>query len=273
MFRWKKNSADPENILKVKEERKGSKIYLPSQFALFSGKDRTRLARESQIQESFKKLSNYQCYGDKTGYDAHMMFPVKEIYALPHTFKDGASKNSRWSCMSLVAEMEDGNTYPTTAALDPYFRAPVLGKYIDESEEEESEEEIGRGLQRPRRIAFSLKNGIRNPGKANEVSEELLQNSWRPEDEGRNILSMYEFRYFFARHSTKGIDRLRIPVNDISEEYLTEIILDLLKGTQGPYEIPQAMQRNNKEELLGKILSCYGFPEESWNESIWLMCS
>ena len=33
------------------------------------------------------------------------------------------------------------------------------------------------------------------------------------------------------------------------------------------------MQRNNKEELLGKILSCYGFPEESWKESIWLMCS
>ena len=45
-------------------------------------------------------------------------------------------KNSRRSCMSLVAKMEDGNIYPTTAALDPFFRAPVLGKYLEECEEE-----------------------------------------------------------------------------------------------------------------------------------------
>ena len=274
MFRWGKSSADPEKILKIKEEGRGNKIYLPSKYGLFSSNDRTRLARESQIQTTFKKLSDMQCYGYKTGNNAQLMFPVKELYAWPHTYKSGASKNSRRSCMSLVAKMEDGNTYPTTAALDPFFRAPVLGKYLEEcEEEEESEEEIARGLPRPRRIGFALKAGIRNPGRANEVTEEIIKNNWRPEDEGRNILSMYEFTYFFARHSTKGIDRLRIPVKAITADYLTEIIIDLLKGTKGPYELPQGMTRDDKEELLGKILSCYGFPEESWTENIWLMCS
>ena len=80
--------------------------------------------------------------------------------------------------MSLVAKTEYGNTYPTTAALDPFFRAPVLGKYLEEcEEEEESEKEIGRGLPKPRRIGFALKTGIKNPGRANEVTEEIIKNN------------------------------------------------------------------------------------------------
>ena len=42
-----------------------------------------------------------------------------------------APKESRRSTMSIIAKMEDGTYYPTTAAIDPFFRAPQLGEYED----------------------------------------------------------------------------------------------------------------------------------------------
>ena len=263
--------VSPEDALKIKdyEDNNHTSSYLPLDKFLFSEKDDTRLTREKCVRDQLQTLSNYHP-GPQYKSTAQMLFPVKEIYALPKSYKSAASKNSRRSCMSLVAKMADNNIYPTTAALDPYFRSAVLGKYIDANEEEDdSSEEIPRGLHRPRGL-FHLKPELRTPGLINQVTEESY-GEWKADMEGRNVVSVLEYGLLKERFSK--LELVQIPMEEISDSELTDIILELLKNTTGPYQLPQDKSRAEKEEIMGKLLSCLKFPEKAWSQAIWLCCS
>ena len=274
--KFKRNKVDeyvsPEDALRIKdyEDNNHTSSYLPLDRNLFSEKDNSRSRREKCIKEQMKTLSSYHP-GPQYKNTAQMLFPVKEIYALPQSYKSAASKNSRRSCMSLVAKMADNNIYPTTAALDPYFRSAVLGKYIDATdvEEDDSSEEIPRGLPKPRGI-FHLKPELRTPGLINQVTEESYS-EWKADMEGRNVVSVLE--YGFLKNRFSQMEMVQIPMEEISDSELTDIILELLKNTTGPYQLPQGKTRTEKEQIMGKLLSCLKFPEKAWSQTIWLCCS
>ena len=122
-----------------------SRLFFPSQEDLFKENNRNKM-RELILRSKLDLCSRYGAREDDDKNRA--LWPVKQLFALPYSFQCMAPKDSRRSTMCLVAEMKDGNVYPTTSAIDPYFRAPILGKfedYYEFEEEEESSEEIGRG--------------------------------------------------------------------------------------------------------------------------------
>ena len=157
---------------------------------------------------------------------------VKELMALPNSYNPDAPASSKLSTMKVVCKLQDGITYPTNIVIDPYHRAPVLGDFEDSSLniEEESSEEMPRlpGVSRAQRKEFILKRSIKKAGHANQVSSDILE-TWRPEDEGRTIISMVE--YGFLRTRFVDLELLKIPITDINDEYLTLLLETMLTHT------------------------------------------
>ena len=255
----------------VEEDRPDQRILIPTIKQIFSPKDGTRLNLEALRQQHLSLLSRYE---PSSRFDKDKNFvccPVNQLYALTESYKPDAPKNSRRSCMSLIAKLNDGNFYPTTAAIDPYFRAPLLGKYDEgniEIKEIESEEELPRGLPKPSRRVFLMKKGMNKPGTIVNFPIETFS-KWLAEQEGRNVISLLEYASLKNRFSELKL--LRIPLRELDDQQLTNIVLEVLKNTTGPYQLPADKSRSEKEHILGKIISSLGFQEASWAESIWIV--
>ena len=250
------------DALKIKQGGPANSIFLPSRKNTFSGNDTTKLSREAEIQSNLKALTEYQLSTNTES--THLLCPVKEWYGIPHTFKAGASKDSRRSTMALAARLGDGHIYPTSCAVDPYFRAPMLK--IEEEEVDNEEIEMPRGLSRPQRKQFYLQPGMRCPGKINQTSREVALSTWYAEKEGRNVVSLLEYGILQGRYDT--LEAYLIPLTDINDEFLDTIVHDVLLNTTGPYTLPTGMTRENKLTVLEKLLQVLGFAADEWKTAI-----
>ena len=172
--------------------------------------------------------------------------------------------------MSIVAKMEDGTYYPTTAAIDPFFRAPQLGTYEDlyhnayqgSAQSTESEEELPRSNRRSRRSTFELQDKITKPGSW------LAHKNTEPWKEGRNVLNLSESRYLMADKNQGKMAHLLVPWENLSDEMVKKIATQMMLNTKGPYELPTGLSRPETEQVLGKLLAILGFKESAWVDGI-----
>ena len=278
LSRWKKqkpkqqilHSSDAVRL--EQDEIQERRILLPAKDVLFKPNDSSLLNLTTLRQQHLRNIASYVSPEDTKNTKNFVVCPVKELMAIPMSYRPEAPKDSRYSTMNVACTLKDGRTYPTNMVIDPYYRAPVLGKYEDITPliEEESSEELPRMLTtRSKEAMFTLREGLIKAGHVNQVSNDDMM-TWRAEEEGRTILSMIE--YGVLRTRIPNLQLLKVPVEDIEDKELTEIITTMLTNTTGPYQLMENMSRNDKIQTAGKILSCLGFPEESWKSHLWLVC-
>ena len=279
MFRLLKPSEKPLEKSKQKEhgsftvpglkidqfefpEADDSKILLPRTPYMFSQNDLGRLKREKNIQRRLGQMHAVRRIGDANGENSHILWPVKQLYAVPNSFSPSAPKTSRRSIMNFVASMPDGRFYPTTCGIDPYYRAPLLGEYEDNAVrfEEESEEELPRGSGRPNRGQFQMRDGMTKPGHNHGYG--YLSPS--AHTEGRNIMTLDESKKF----TNKSLVHLLIPMSKLEKKTLERIATEMLLNTKGPFELARELSRPQIEKVIGNLLSCFGFEESAWEDGV-----
>ena len=275
------NKEDPkrldirENVISVKSHDP-AKIYCAPGNQLFSTRDLNKNDREALIQSRLRTCAGVYVQNDPKRENSNAFWPVRSFYALPYSYDPAAPKESRRSTMSIVAKMEDGTYYPTTAAIDPFFRAPQLGTYEDmydyayqgsanayqgSARSTESEEEMPRSHQRSRRSTFELQDKITKPGSW------LAHKSTKPWDEERNVLNLSESRFLMSQDQGK-MAHVLVPWKNLSDEMVKKIATQMMLNTKGPYELPTGLSRPETEQVLGKLLAILGFKESAWVDGV-----
>ena len=259
-----------ENVISVKSHDPTKILCAPGN-QLFSTRDLNKSDREALIQSRLRTCSGVYLRNDPKRENSNAFWPVRSFYALPYSYDPDAPKESRRSTMSIIAKMEDGTYYPTTAAIDPFFRAPQLGTYEDmydyayqgSARSTESEEEMPRSNRRSRRSTYELQDKITKPGSW------LAHKSTKPWEEGRNVLNLSESRYLMSDHNHGSkMAHVLVPWKNLSDEMVNKIAKQMLLNTKGPYELPTGLSRPETEQVLGKLLAILGFKESAWVDGI-----
>ena len=229
----------------------------------FTTRDNGQGIRERNIQA---RLSNISTSCKQVEREGELSYFDVDMVALPTTYSPNAPQTSRRSMMSIGAKI-NGTVYPTLNAIDPYFRAPVVGEYIDDWKSDvESDEELPRGNQKPSRKAFKMKNGLTKPG-----TIPALANTYAP-NEGRNILNMEE-SLRFSRENESKLVHLLIPMKKLETNMLIKITTELLLNTTGPFQLNRELSRPQIEQVIEKLLSCFGFNESAWVDGVRILTS